>query len=97
MMLTHSRDIIVKILYGLKGYQSSIVYSIPIYMDKPKGIPTVEITEHEMILTFTIPEQQQNQLISDPSCTLSGNPCKGISSPSFQSLLSKSGSASILS
>ena len=96
-MLTHSRDIIVKILYGLKGNQSTIVYNIPIYMDKPKGIPTVEITEHEMILTFTIPKEQQTQKVSDPSYTLSDNPCKDISSPSCLSLLSKSGSASILS
>jgi len=96
-MLTHSRDIIVKILYGLKGHQSTIVYNIPIYMDKPKGIPTIEMKEHEMILTFTIPEQQQTQNVSALSCTASDNPCKGISSPSSQSSLSGSGSASILS
>ena len=95
--MTHSRDIIVKILYGLKGYQSSIIYNIPIYMDKPKGIPTIEIKEHEIVLTFTNLEQQQTQNVLASSYTASGNPCKGIFFPAFQSSPSGSGSASILS
>jgi len=97
MLLSHSRDILVRIVQNLKGHQSTIRYTIPIYMDRPKGIPTIEIREHEIILRFTNLGEQQTQQISDLSCTPSGSPCKDISSPSCQSLPSKSESASILS
>lgn len=97
ILFTHSRDIYVRILHNLKGQQSTIRYTIPIYMDRPKGIPHIEIKENEMVLRFTNLEQPQIQQVSDLSCIPSDNLCKDISSPSCQSLPLKSGSASILS
>jgi hypothetical protein len=57
MLITHNRDILVKILQGAK--HQVITYTIPIYQDKPMSIPTIEIREHELILTFN-PILQQN-------------------------------------
>ena len=57
MVITHSRDILVKVLQSAK--HQVITYTIPIYHDRPKSIPTIEIREHELILTFN-PVLQQN-------------------------------------
>ena len=66
MLITHRRDIYVKILQNLKGYQSYIQYTIPIYTDKPKGNPIVQIKEHSILLTFFNTEKKEYNPFDNP-------------------------------
>jgi hypothetical protein len=97
MLVTHSRDIYVRILQNLKGHQSAITYSIPIYQDKPVGIPTIHFEEERMILKFTNPLPPQTLQVSKASYTPADNLYKGTSSPSCLPSSLTSGSGEVLS
>ena len=81
--VTHCRDILCKTIQTLQGEQIQIIYAIPIYFDKPQGTPTVEITEHEIKLTFNLKQQQnvhQLPVVQDTKAvslntTLPDKPC----------------------
>jgi hypothetical protein len=94
MLITHNRDIIVRILQSAK--HQVITYTIPIYTDKPKSIPTIEIKEHEMILTFN-PILQQNLQALRVSNIPFGKSCTNTSSPSVPPSVSKTEKTSALS
>ena len=62
LTISHCRDILCKTIQSLQGEQIQIIYSIPIYHDKPQGIPIVEITENEIRLTFNLKQLQNSHL-----------------------------------
>jgi hypothetical protein len=86
MVITHNRDILVKVLQTAK--HQVITYTIPIYHDRPNCVPTIQITDNDLILTFN-QEQQQNRTALKVSSILFDKPCTSISSPSAPPSVSK--------
>jgi hypothetical protein len=96
MLVSHSRDILVRMIQNAKGIPSVLTYSIPLYHDIPRGTPIIHIEQDKMILTFNL-KSQQNQMAELASYTGVDNLYKGTSSLSCLPSSSVSGSGEVLS
>jgi len=58
LRLSHCRDILVTYVRSIRsGTDLFYKYEIPLYDDKPYGVPIIEIQENKLIVTFTNQEK----------------------------------------